>query len=233
MPDWYLLHGDNQLLSRQRLTNLTTTFKSQGVVEQVNLDGKKVELGEVKQALEAGSLFGDQRLVVLEELLSAPDSKRKKEVIDYLASVKSSRLVIVWEKKEIKVGNLKKIGKKFQVEIFKVPALVFKFLDSVGPGNQKQTLGLLSQLEDKEPEMIFYLLAQRIRQLIIAKDLGKKGLADLHGWQQSRLINQAAQFELDQIVRLYQNLLLIDYQQKTGQSPFSLKSNLDLLVANL
>lgn len=212
---------------------LTKELKNRVIKELIRLNGEKVKLEEIKQALEAKSLFGGQRLVIIENLLSALVSRRQKEIIVYLLSESHSSSLILWEKKEIKGAVLNKLKSKFKVEIFKIPAVIFKFLDSFEPNNSCQMINLLHQISEKEPEMVFYMLCQRVRQLIIAKDLGKQGLNGFQGWQQARLLNQARNFAPNQLITFYQRLLEIDYQQKTGQSPLAIKLQLDLLTANL
>lgn len=232
MADLFLLHGENIVQSRRRLVELREKLKNQSK-ESVKLDGEKVSLGEIKQALEAKSLFGDRRLVILENLLSSPASKRQKEIVNYFLKEKINLSLIVWEKKEIRGVGLTKLKSKFKIEIFKIPALIFKLLDSLKPDNSKAMISLFHQIDQKEPEFIFHMLCQRIRQLILAKDLGKKGLEGLQGWQQARLLNQTANFKLSQLLGFYHQLLEIDYQQKTSQTPFGLFSTLDLLFASL
>lgn len=233
MADLHLLHGDNYPQSRERLNAQVEEFRNRGIKEQVKLNGQKVSLGEVKQAMEAKSLFGGERLVIIENLLSASVSKRQKEIIAYFLGESHDFPCILWEKKEIKGAVLSKFKSKFKVEIFKIPAIIFKLLDSIQPGNYQQMIGLFHQMDKKEPEMVFYMLCQRVRQLILAKDLGGKGLEGLQGWQQARLLRQAENFELEQLLFFYHKLLEVDYQQKTSQTPFDLSSTLDLLLANL
>jgi DNA polymerase III delta subunit len=105
------------------------------------------------------------------------------------------------------------------------------------PGNQQQLLSYLLNLKTEPPEVIFTLLHQRLRQLIIAKELGKTGLKNfnkrLQDWQQARLINQAARFDIKQLKRLYRQLLAIDTKIKTGRTLTSLDCHLDFLIASL
>lgn len=233
MAKCWFLHGDNYPQSRGRLDALTKELKNRGSKELIRLNGEKVKLEEIKQVLEAKSLFGGERLVIIENLLSAVVGRRKKEIIDYLLKEPYDSSCVLWEKKEIKGAILNKFRSKFKVEIFKIPAIIFKFLDELRPGNPQEIVGLLHQMNEKEPEMIFYMLIQRVRQLILVKDLGKEGLEGLQGWQQARLLNQARKFELKQLLSFYHQLLESDYQQKTSQTPFSLFSTLDLLLINL
>jgi len=233
MSNCFFLHGDNYPQSRARLVALIKELRKQKTGELIKLDGQKVDLSEVKQVLEARSLFGGERLVVIENLLNAPVSKRQKEIIDYLLKDEIDLPLVLWEKKEIKGARLTKFRKKFKVEIFKIPAVIFKLLDSLKPGDSQSMISLFHQIDQKEPEFVFYMLCQRVRQLILAKDLGKEGLNGLQGWQQAKLLNQAKNFELSQLFSFYRRLLEVDFQQKTSQTPFSLSSTLDLLLANL
>lgn len=228
----YLLHGENVTESRERLNDLIENFRKE-VKEVVRLTGEKITPGEIKQALEAHSLFGGERLVIIEGLLGSPPSNRQEKIIETILQGESGFPLILWEGKEIKGTLLGKFKQDFQIEIFKIPATVFKFLDSLSPEKKQQVIFWLHQIGQKEPEIIFYLLCQRIRQLILAKDLGKRGLEGFQDWQQARLLNQEAKFKLGQLLEFYHQLLETDYQQKTGRASLSLFSTLELLLVNL
>jgi len=229
----FLLHGENITQSRLRLSLLTETLEKQGIKEIIRLDGLKVNLEEVRQTREARSLFGEQRLVIIANLLSAQASKRQKEIIDYLLRESYDLPLILWEKREIKGTILNRFKSKFKIEIFKIPPSIFRFLDSLSPGKSQQMLTLLHQIKERESEIIFYMLCQRVRQLILAKDLGEEGLESLKSWQQAKLLKQAENFEISQLTTFYHRLLEIDYRQKTSQTPFLLFSALDVLLADL
>jgi len=81
--------------------------------------------------------------------------------------------------------------------------------------------------------MIFFMITKHLRLLILASDLGKKGLKNMPPWRQGKLVSQGNQFGLDKLLNTYKRLLKIDCQQKTGKTPFSLSSQLDLLIASL
>jgi len=77
------------------------------------------------------------------------------------------------------------------------------------------------------------MLGRQIRLLIIAADLGENGLIEIPEWKRKKLISQAKEFSLTKLLQLYRQLLKIDWQQKTGQTPFDLASQLDLFIASL
>lgn len=229
-----ILHGENIVASRKTLYEKIASFKEKGVDEIIVLDGIKLTLTEVKQALESTSLLGQARLVVIENLFSSPKNKEQSEIISYLEKVDKETPLILWEQKDLSRTILKKLAQRATIELFKIPPLIFKFLDSISPQNKKNTLILLHQsLKTDSPEIVFYMLCRQARFLIIARDLGRKGLSSLPSWQQAKFLRQAEKFTLEQLLNFHKKLLKIDYEQKTGRASLPLSSQLDLLIADL
>jgi DNA polymerase III delta subunit len=225
----YFLHGENIVKSRQFLTEIIE--KSREKEREIeSLNGSQLTIEQVRAALGSDSLFGKGKLVIIENLYSSPKSKRKEALIDFIKKSDFENDLILWERKEIR----RKMSVKFKIEIFKLSTAVFKFLESLKPDNQTESLRLLSEVKKKESgEMIFYLLIRQVRFLLLTKDLGEKGLKELQSWQKRRFLSQTKYFTFGQLKKLYQRLQEIDYQQKTSRTPFSLTSELDLLVASL
>ncbi len=221
-----IIHGDNQVDSRQFLIDQINQAKAKKK-EVIRLEGKGLELEKLRQALEERSLLGTEKLVILENFFkSSPDS-----VVNYLKKAQSPNLII-WESKEISKSKINQFKTKSQ--LFKLPPIIFNFLDSLLPGNSRRSLSLLKKaVAQSSAESVFYMLARQVRYLIIANQLGKKGLAGLHPFQQQKIATQAKKFELGQLLTLHRQLLYIDWQQKTGQAPMDLTAQLDLLVASL
>jgi DNA polymerase III delta subunit len=223
-----IIHGNDTTLSRQKLTGLVDQFQG----ELIRLDGRQCSLGEFKQALESESLFENERKVVIENIFSRPTGKEKELLMKYLKNVRPAN-VICWEGKKIDGRTLKAFAKS-QIISFNLQPVIFQFLDSVFPDNQPRCLTYLHQvLKTEAPELVFFLLAGRIRDLLIAQSTGHAGLTKKAPWQQSKLIRQAEFFEPSRLLKIHRHLLEIDRQIKTGQTPFDLKSHLDLLIASI
>lgn len=228
----YLFHGDNQVASRKKLTDLVAQAKREKK-EVIGLNGLKVNLTQVLSALESSSLFGQEKLVVIENLFSRLKSKEKGEIINYLKNQPIKVDLIFWEGKIIPGTTTRWLPKNWQIQEFKTPVVIFKFLESLRPGNTNQMLNNLHQsIEKNNPEMVFYMLVRQIRLLILAKDSGRRGLFGAP-WQINKLLNQANYFTLEQLINLYQKLLAIDIDIKTGRSFMPLDWHLDLLIASL
>jgi len=223
-----IFHGENTALSRQRLNELLEKFKG----EIIKIEGKKLTLTELQQAVESQNIFGTDKLVIIFGLFSRKPSKEKEKLLNYCQKENPPNLII-WEEKKIDGRVLVKF-REAKIEVFDLPKIIYKFLDSLSPFNKKTSLLLFHRCLKKEvPERIFYFLCRRVEELIITADLGKKGIKHFPNWKQEKLLRQAKAFGLEKLINLYQKLLTIDYQQKTGNPPFSLISSLDLLIAYL
>ena len=222
-----IIHGDDQVESRQFLSEQLRQAKAKDR-EIVRFDGKSTSFEQLQQALEAKLLLGKEKLVVTENLLV---NLPPKSIIDYLVKTQPKNLII-WESKEISLSRINRL--RVKARLFKLPPIIFKFLDSFLPGNNRRSLKLLRQAVGQlSAESVFYMLARQVRYLIIAHQLGKKGLTRLHPFQQQKIASQAKKFKLGQLLTLHRKLLYIDWQQKTGRTPMNLAAQLDLLIASL
>lgn len=221
-----LLHGDDVISSRKALEALKSSRKES---EVLSLDGLKVNLTDLKQALESSSLFSSSRLVVLERFLS---SRPDKEKLAYLASGQFGADLILWERKKISPGTIKKLGPQAKVQLFKTPALVFRFLDGFGSPDQKNSLLLLKKVLASAPSgLVFYLLVKRIRDLLLIKDQKKPSRAQT--WQLKKLQTQAQFFRPDSLEKAYRRLLEIDRAEKRGEARFDLEGELEMLILDI
>ena len=226
-----ILHGENNLLSRQKLNQEIDNFKLKTQGEILRYDGQNINLIDLKQSLESPSLLGDNYLIVLENLFSGRTSKEKQKILDYLKKSLPKNLII-WEGKKIDGRILTSF--KGQNLRFDLDPVIFLFLDSLTPGNAKNSLSLLHQcLTQDSPEIIFFMLQRQIKYLIIAADLGQKGLTMMDSWRAQKLSQQAKKFTLVRLMKIYRQLLKIEAEQKTGRTPFNLASQLDLLIASV
>ncbi len=227
-----ILHGENISASRTALIALKEKFRG---AEILHLEGKKTTLTETKQALETNSMFNLNRLVIMESLLSAKKSTSQQEIIDYLIKSPPEVDLVLWEEKEISKTVLSKF-KSAQIILFKLESALFKFLESLKPDNQKESLALLRQLKKEAPEIIFYMLTRQLRMLLAVKDNISGGMEELDRlapWQKEKLVRQAKYFRLERLVELYHQLLKIDTQQKTGQNPLDGAKTLEFFILNL
>lgn len=223
-----ILHGKNIERSRRSLNEKIKIFSG----EVIRFEGESLDLTQLKQTVESKPLFGGRRLIIIENLFSRRPSKEKEELLKYVR-FNSPENLIIWENRTIDGRTLAPFTLA-RSERFELTTTIFKFLESLSPAKKKLSLILLHRcLTQETPEMVFYMLCRQVKDLIIVADLGEKGLDFLPTWKKAKLVSQAQKFGLKRLQILYRQLLQIDYQQKTGKTPLSLASQLDLLVASL
>lgn len=223
-----LLHGDYIEASRNELNRL----KREAVEKEIRqLDGQSIEATTLVQSLESTSLFGVDTLVVVERLFGKLGRQQKK--IEELCRIllKATGDIVLWEDKEIGAAVIKNLGTP-TIRVFKLPVLIFQFLDGIKPGQAKTLLDVFAKLTLAEaPELVFAMLVKRLRLLIqISDGVSPAGAA---GWQLTRLTTQAKSFTMSELVRLYEDLGEAEYAVKSGQSPFSLKQLLEQWILTL
>lgn len=225
-----IIHGEDQVASKNKLQDIKDKYQGKDII---TLDGKSVTLTDLKQALEAHSLFLLEKLVIIDNLLTRKPSKDKDELINYLTKNMFDVDFILSEDKEATSAVLKKVIKA-QVYHFKPAGNIFKFVDNLQPEGGKKLVPILHELlKTESPEVIFVMIIRQLRYLLLAKDRSDDYLKDLQPWQKAKFMRQAGYFGEAQILLLYRKLLDIDYKIKTGKTPLTLRQLLDLFLLNL
>ena len=231
-----ILHGENTVFSRKELNSLKEKNNDK---EIIFLNGKNLKLTELKEALETQSLFGMEKLIIIENFLSKLKNLRsgtKNPEINYLIQQKHLKNLIFWEDKEIN-KSLLSLFKKAEIKFFKVERLVFSLVESIKPNNAKVVIDLFKKILLKNPmEIIFSMIIRQFRLLILIKSGTKNGPLEflrLAPWQKQKLTNQAKFFTMEELRKIYKRLLEIDYNNKTGQSCFDLAKTLELFIIEI
>lgn len=231
------LHGDNQVETRNRLQEYKTEAQSSNK-EVLVLDGERMQLVNFIQALEANSLFNDQRLLVIENFISAKSPNT--EAWEYLKNSEFTPNVVIWEPKKIDKRKLLWLKKKSKnrAEEYNFPDALFQFLDCLGSSFKEKMLILFGKTIKKTAiELVYYMIVRQLRLLLLVKtnstDVNIKETSRLQSWQIKKLSQQAARFSLKDLKIYYKKLMFIDYQQKTGRSTLNLKQTLDIFLASL
>lgn len=212
-----VLHGDDIAASRNELNRIKEDAKREGK-EIIYIDGKSVQEDIFIQAFSSSLLFDQERVMIIEQFLSSI-RKNTKNIQKYLALLneyKNSSKIILWEDKEISKSMAQSIQKIAQIRQFKLPTVVFQFLDAIRPGNRKHIMQLFHMLmKEQSPEFIVAMTQKRVKQLLFT--LYGKDYQELQGWQKTRLTNQAKHFTLNQLLSLYANIRMIEYKRNSGQ----------------
>ncbi len=224
-----LIHGDNTAASRARLMQLKEKYSA-----AIHLDAKETNSSDVANHVQTDSLFSTERLLIIENLSTV------KALQDNFPAIGPDIELLIWEKTTLTKAHLAALQKKFpqlQVEEFKIDPVVFKLVEALGPNNQKQLMTLWQRYTDQEiPEIALTMIIRQFRFLLLAteqKDSAPTDYQRLSSWQKSKLHQQSRLFTLEELKSNYQNLLLIDYQNKSGQSLYNLSLQIELFLLRL
>ncbi len=159
-------------------------------------------------------LFGQKRTVLIE------NPKNPSQIID-----DNDVDTVVWFDHQLTPGQLKSFTNA-KIQEFKLNQVVFKFVESIVPKNQKEMLPLFEKYCEQEiPEIIFSMVIRQFRLMLNPEQL--------NSWQKDKIISQIKSFPIKSLRQIYHQLLEIDYQQKTGQAPLDLKGSLELFLLKL
>ena len=241
-----ILHGDNQVASRDRLNQLKDEAKIDNR-EVVSVEGKGIDMTALIQNLESQSLFSFPKSVFIENLIGSlrTGSKAKDTIINYLIEGKFDSDVVLWEGKSVGKSLLKlKKQKHVSVEDFKMPVVIFKFTESLSPQTIPDALFYFNEAIKTSPvEVVFIMLIRQFR-LLLGTELGANRSNDTYHrtipelekiapWQAQKLSRQAKLFGEKSLKILHKQLLIIDFQTKTGRTPFDLTKSTQQFIMNL
>lgn len=220
--------GEDIILSRKDFLESLDQLQKQGS-RVVRLLGKELTMENIENFLGNTNLFGETNVLAVENFLSNQKSKEKEKLIKKMLSF-SNATVIFWEEKEFsKTEQLKYPGFAFQT--YKLPPLVFKFLDGLLPSDYEGNLQRFYQaILSSDENFIFLMLVRQIRLLIL---IAGDQLTSLAPWQAGKIKKQSGFFNEKKLLEIYNNLLEIDFHQKTSSSAFDLKSELELLLLKI
>ena len=212
-----IIHGDNQVKSRELLIEIIEKAKTKGL-EILKFAGNELSLTELKQACESTSLWGNDRLIVIELGIS----KAGKEMIEYLANNQTGSIVI-WEGAGLKVTDLKKFG-KVEIKEFKLSTRLFEYLDLIGSKNGQGGKILDELLKTEDEDLVFIMTHKRLRQLVYLSGGGESvlnGVERMAPWQVGKLKRQAGNFQAEAWKDKYEKCLEFDWNRKMGRSGLS------------
>ena len=215
-----ILHGDDTAKSYARLQKFITVAKERSW-EVTYVDDSGVSFEE---ALSATSLFDKERFFILKDA-----KKLNKNELSWLnkKSAELSGTLIVYNDNTLNATLIKSFPKDSKIEEFKLPVLLWNFLDGLVPGNYTREVSVLHKITERQPvEFIFSLMARHFRDLYWVKS--DAGSAGLPFWKINKLKSQAALFSEEKLKEILNLLAEIDIKVKTSKA--SLVDELDLFI---
>ncbi len=196
-----VLHGDYTTKLYVRLTKFIEVAKKRGweiLYDNISL---------------TPSLFNIERLTIVRKYnLLSP----RKDIPNIL---KAPGTLVIYNEGGIPQAFLKELPKETKVEEFKLPKIIWNFLDNI-------SVKRLHEVIKTEPiEFVFSVLSKRFRDLYWAKTDVRSMIYD--SWRKTKLLRQAQKYTTREVVQIINKLAEIDIKVKTGKA--DLISELDLL----
>jgi hypothetical protein len=216
-----VLHGDDINRLSIRLSSFVGECQKRGW--EVLRDHK--DSMALKEALRSKDLFSSDKIVICDDLKMI--DKKFLSWLDSSAKDLPATLIIC-SAKTLTSTFLKSLPKGTVVENFELPKIIWKYLDSLIPGNADNSLRLLHELlETQASDFVFYMLTRHFRDLFWV--ISDEKNCPYQGWRLSKLKTQASKFGISNLQDIIENMAQIDIRCKTSKS--NLKDELDLLFA--
>jgi DNA polymerase III delta subunit len=215
----FVLHGEDTTKSYERLAKFVDAAHSRSW-EVKYINPAEEDLGE---ALSGASLFGSERFFVLRDFKKL-GKKQLTWINKKIGSLEGN--LIIYHPDTLTPTMLKSLPKEAKVEEFKLPKLLWNFLDTLEPGKSKKILTEFHKIIEKEPvELVFSLIAKQFRDVFWVKTGEGKALPD---WKRSRLKTQSSKFTVKDLRDIISELAEIDIAVKSSNA--DLVSSLDLFI---
>lgn len=223
--------GEDIQKARASFLALIESYKKKGfAIQSVSL----TELPDVyKNATGVVDLFGQESVYIVDRLSSKYAGRAKTDFKDVVQAVSKHTTfhLLDWEegKSAYDLTSLKKLASTFIEE--KPDKNIFQLLDSCYPGNLKQFVALLEEVDRTQDSMFMYTLIWRhIRKLILARENALD--ASTPPWQRGKLAQQANHWEGKKLSSFYEGLIRIDLGMKSSTSTFDIKDSLEILACH-
>ncbi len=216
--------GDDTATSRNKYTTIKNDFtqKHVGIIELTKELLPQLHAG----LLQSQSLFDERQIFFAENILSKKEQRNHVTIFD---SPSTDNQLFIWEE-SIEDRIAKYYFKHADINVSKLPANIFSFLDSLYPSNLKSiVLNFRILCQTIDPHMTLFMLQKRVRELILVsggRATGKK----LAEWQLARLKNQVKKWDrIEMLLDFYDGLYRIEKYEKTGKNYYSIPQALDIL----
>ena len=220
----YLFHGDDVYQSRRKFSDGLKKYQTIRFFSPSEINTESI------RTFSAGLFSSQKQVLAFENLFSLPQANLAK-IIPLIKKIAEKSDVFVWQGKKLPAKNISPWGQNSKIFLFRLPANIFKLLDSLGVNKKQSLLFYRKTLATHPPELILAMAQRQLKELLLAK-IAPENLK-LAPWQKARILSQAQKLGLAQIKANYLELIKIDWQDKTGQLGNSLENELISFLAKL
>ena|SRR5436190_1475990 len=215
-----IVHGDDITKSYQRLMLFFDEAKKRNW-EIKSIDEADTSISEVISSV---SLFSEERFFIVKDikLVKPKDIEFINKKMDNLQGN-----LVIYANKSLPVTFIKSFKKIHKEEVYNLSKILFKFVDTLVPGNTTNAIKVFQELKKSEPaELVFSIVAKHFRDLFWVK--ADEASLNYPSWRLSKIKSIANKFEENKLKEIINNLSEMDVKSKTGEA--DLTEELDLLI---
>jgi hypothetical protein len=226
-----IVHGDDVLRSREFF--LAEKGKSK---ESVSFD-KEINLSDLTQIVEGGSLFATPKDVFIENFFSSKKSNSNefKEIAGFILAKTDGFNFFFWEGKSLERGPLL-LFKNAVLKNFNLPQSLFSFLDGIKPNSIDNIKFFHDAITNINEEIVLHMLVRQFRLLLAISNPSENPIDEvkrLAPWQRSKLSKQANLFGETKLSDAFKKLHTIDSALKSGRIGLSLVQAIDTFLLKI
>ncbi len=185
----FIYHGDDQYKSQQAYQTKLTEYQN---FETLHFDNKSIDFDKLNQFINSGSLFGFDKLLILDNPFSLLKANLDK-LIKIIQNNKDIDIVI-WQERSLKPTENNLLGKTINQK-FPLDKKLFACLNAIRPGNIHNFCTLYQETINQEPfELFFFWLKNNIR----------------------KSLSTYSKFPQEKLKETYLKLINMEYQYKNG-----------------
>lgn len=222
-----IIFGDNKIASKNYFYQKIQEFKSQNY-QVKRFNSNDLDINKIDEALGTNNLFAEKELIIFENYLKKPLSQLKPqlEVIN-----QAQKPIIFFDTSKIRATTYKKIAYT-DIQEFLLENNLFKFLDKLSPqADKKKLINEFHQVIKTNPApLVFAMLIRQLQMLILAKS---NKLNNVAPFIKQKTNNQAQNFDIKKLNIIFNDLIMIDYEQKTSKNILPLEKKLDLFLLKM
>lgn len=222
-----IIYGDNKIASKNYFYQKIQEFKSQNY-QIKRFNSNDLDINKIDEALGTNNLFAEKELIIFENYLKKPLSQLKSqlEIIN-----QAQKPIIFFDTGKVRATTYKKIAST-EIQEFLLENNLFKFLDKLNPQvDKKKLIDAFHQVIKTNPApLVFAMLIRQFQMLILAKS---NKLNNVAPFIKQKTNHQAQNFDIEKLNTLFNDLILIDYEQKTSKNILPLEKKLDLFLLKM
>jgi DNA polymerase III delta subunit len=222
-----IIYGENKIESKDYLYRKIQEFKKQNhSIKRIN--ASEFSLNKVEETLGSSNLFAEKEVIIFEDCLKKP-LKQLKPILDLINQTKKT--LVFFDNGKVRTTTSKKI-KYSEIKEFPLKNNLFKFLDELNPKtNKKNLLHNYHQVVKTNPgPLVFAMIIRQFQMLILAKSNKLNSVAP---FIKQKTNQQAKDFSIEKLNLLLNDLISIDYEQKTSKNLLILEKKLDLFLLKM